>query len=75
VSNVNVSECLDGRRSGEEEDGGMCNPIKRFKNLLIIIHFYFTICTYPHSSLMVDGSREKSVHNLYMIEAHSVNNA
>jgi hypothetical protein len=25
----NVSECLDGRRT-EEEDGGMCNPIKEF---------------------------------------------
>jgi hypothetical protein len=40
VSNVNVSECLDGRRrteeEEEEEDGGMCNPIKRFKNLLIM---------------------------------------
>jgi hypothetical protein len=42
VSNVNLSECLDGRRTdadgGRRTDGrtdGQGIPIKRFKNLLI----------------------------------------
>jgi hypothetical protein len=34
VSNVNVSECLDGRTE-EDGRGGQCITIKRFKNLLI----------------------------------------
>jgi hypothetical protein len=32
VSNVNVSECLDGRRT--EDGGDTYNPIKRFKESL-----------------------------------------
>jgi hypothetical protein len=36
-----------GRRMEDEGGGGTCNPIKRFKNLLIIIIVYLSNLLFP----------------------------